>query len=64
VDGLDAAERAVTNLQSRPMGKIKMTAPATYAEKHILPLVNDFVQQSITINTVNSIGQCNTLSLW
>ena len=57
VDGLDAAERAVTNLQSRPMGKIKMTAPATYAEKHILPLVNDFVQLhtgiEVTANLTN-----------
>lgn len=45
LDGLDAAERAITNLQSRPQGKIKLTAPVTYGEQQILPLVNDFVQQ-------------------
>ena len=45
LDGLDAAERAVTNLQSKPQGKIKLTAPVTYGEKQILPLVNNFISQ-------------------
>ena len=38
LDGLDAAERAVTNLQSKPQGKIKLTAPVTYGEQQILPV--------------------------
>jgi DNA-binding transcriptional LysR family regulator len=45
LDGLDAAERAITNLQSKPQGKIKLTAPVTYGEKQILPLVNNFIKQ-------------------
>ena len=45
LDGLDAAERAITNLQSTPQGKIKLTAPVTYGELHILPLINDFMLQ-------------------
>jgi DNA-binding transcriptional LysR family regulator len=45
LDGLDAAERAITNLQSKPQGKIKLTAPVTYGEKQILPLVNNFLKQ-------------------
>lgn len=45
LDGLDAAERAVSNLQSRPQGKIKLTAPVTYAERKILPLLNTFLRQ-------------------
>ena len=45
LDGLDAAERAVTNLQSHPQGKIKLTASVTYGEQQILPLVNDFVER-------------------
>lgn len=45
LDGLDAAERAITNLQSTPQGKIKLTAPVTYGEQQILPLINDFMQQ-------------------
>ncbi|XQW84951.1 LysR substrate-binding domain-containing protein [Thalassotalea piscium] len=45
LDGLEAAERAITNLQSKPQGKIKLTAPVTYGEQQILPLVNDFAKQ-------------------
>ena len=45
LDGLDAAERAVTNLQSKPQGKIKLTAPITYGEQQILPLINNFMMQ-------------------
>lgn len=45
LDGLDAAERAITNLQANPHGKIKLTAPVTYGEQQILPLVNTFMQQ-------------------
>lgn len=43
LDGLDTAEQAITNLQSRPQGKIKLTAPPNYGELKILPLINDFV---------------------
>lgn len=43
LDALDVAEQAVTNLQSSPQGKIKLTAPITYGEQKILPLVNDFI---------------------
>ena len=45
LDGLDTAERAITNLQSKPQGKIKLPAPVTYGEQQILPLVNDFVKK-------------------
>lgn len=45
LDGLDAAERAITSLQSRPQGQIKLTAPVTYGEQQILPLINDFAAQ-------------------
>lgn len=43
LDGLHAAERAITNLQSKPQGKIHLTASVTYGEQQILPLVNDFM---------------------
>ncbi|MCO4322124.1 LysR family transcriptional regulator [Aliidiomarina quisquiliarum] len=42
LDGLDAAKRAITNLQTKPQGKIKMTAPVAFGEKQILPLVSNF----------------------
>lgn len=43
LDALEDAERAITNLQSAPRGKLKITAPVIYGEKTIAPLVNDFV---------------------
>ncbi|ALS33754.1 hypothetical protein PTRA_a2689 [Pseudoalteromonas translucida KMM 520] len=45
LDGLDAAERAITNLQTTPQGKIKLTASVTYGEQQVLPLVSDFMLQ-------------------
>lgn len=50
LDGLDAAKRSITNLQSKPQGKIKLTAPITYGEQHILPLVNDFIKLYPDVN--------------
>ncbi|MBD3640482.1 MAG: LysR family transcriptional regulator [Marinobacter sp.] len=43
LDGLEEAERAITNLQSTPTGKLKITAPVTYGENTVAPLVNNFV---------------------
>lgn len=43
LDGLENAELAITKLQSKPQGKLKITVPVTYGEQKILPMVNDFV---------------------
>ncbi|OLQ75404.1 LysR family transcriptional regulator [Photobacterium proteolyticum] len=43
LDGLEEAERAITNLQSTPRGLLKITAPVTYGERTIAPLINDFM---------------------
>ena len=43
LDGLDAAEQAISELQSKPQGRIKLTAPVTYGEQQLLPLINDFM---------------------
>jgi len=43
LDGLGDAERAIGNLTEMPRGKLKLTAPTTYGETVIAPLVNDFV---------------------
>lgn len=56
LDGLDAAERAITNLQSKPQGKIKLTAPVTYGEQQILPLVNNFIQQYSDIEVTANLS--------
>lgn len=42
LDGLDDAERAISSLQTKPTGKLKVTAPISYGEKFIAPLINDF----------------------
>lgn len=43
LDGLAEAERAITDLQQTPKGKLNLTAPVTFGERRIAPLVNDFV---------------------
>ncbi|HCM06244.1 MAG TPA: LysR family transcriptional regulator [Oceanospirillales bacterium] len=45
LDRLENAERSLTNLQSTPQGKIKISAPVTYGERHIIPLINQFLIQ-------------------
>lgn len=45
LDGLDTAEQAVSNLQSKPQGRVKLTAPVTYGEQQLVPLINDFMVQ-------------------
>lgn len=42
LDGLADAERALTSLQTKPSGKLKVTAPLSYGEKFIAPLISDF----------------------
>lgn len=42
LEGLAEAERALTQLQTSPKGKLKITAPITYGENIIAPLLNDF----------------------
>ncbi|ACA84671.1 LysR substrate-binding domain-containing protein [Shewanella woodyi] len=57
LDGLDEAERAITNLQSSPRGLLKITAPVTYGEMTIAPLINDFAAKypelEVKINLTN-----------
>ncbi|ATG38126.1 HTH-type transcriptional regulator, lysR family (plasmid) [Phaeobacter piscinae] len=43
LDGLAEAERAVSDLQKTPKGRLNLTAPVTYGESRIAPLVNDFI---------------------
>lgn len=43
VDGLVLAELAITQLQSTPKGKIKMTAPVTFGEQVLAPLMHQFL---------------------
>jgi len=45
LDGLAEAERAITDLQQNPKGRLNMTAPVTFGESRIAPLVNDFLRR-------------------
>lgn len=45
MDGLADAERALNDLNSEPRGCLKLTAPTTYGELRIAPLVNSFMAQ-------------------
>lgn len=43
LDGLQDAEQAISGLHSKPTGKLKITAPITYGELIIAPLINNFI---------------------
>ena len=45
MDGLEEAERAISDRRDTPQGSLKLTAPVTYGEQYIMPLVVDFMQQ-------------------
>lgn len=45
VEGLELAELAVTEMQQVPQGKIRVTAPVTYGEQRLAPLLHEFLQQ-------------------
>ena len=71
LDGLDEAERAITNLQTTPRGLLKITAPVTYGEGTIAPLINDFltlypeleVQMNLTNLKVDLVDQGYDLAI-
>ncbi|GLQ05093.1 LysR family transcriptional regulator [Sneathiella chinensis] len=43
LDSLEEAERLITDLQQTPKGTIKLTAPITYGERTLAPLLNNFL---------------------
>lgn len=44
-DGFQEALNAIGDYQQRPSGVLRLTCAATFGERHIAPLVNDFVRQ-------------------
>ena len=42
VEGLELAELAVTQMQSTPKGMVKVTAPVTFGEQNLAPLLHQF----------------------
>lgn len=57
LEALEEAERSITNMQLVPRGRLKLTAPVTYGEKSIAPLLNDFVMRypelEVEVNLTN-----------
>ncbi|RFA31405.1 LysR family transcriptional regulator [Alkalilimnicola ehrlichii] len=57
LNALADAERAMGRLKDTPQGLVKLTAPVTYGEKYVLPLVNEFLvrypEVSVTANLTN-----------
>lgn len=43
--GLELAELAVTQLQAEPTGLLRVTAPVTYGEMNLAPLLNQFLDK-------------------
>ena len=44
VEGLEDANRALSNLQQIPQGRLRMTAPVYYGEARVVPALNRFLQ--------------------
>lgn len=57
LDGLSEAEQIITNLHDKLRGKIRITAPVTYGEEVITPIINNFLLKypeiEITLNLSN-----------
>lgn len=49
LDGLDEAQRIVSNLQKKPSGKLHFTAPVAYGERMIAPLLSEFMEKYDTL---------------
>jgi DNA-binding transcriptional LysR family regulator len=45
LDGLADAERIVSHFHNKPQGNISLTAPVTYGEEVIVPIINDFLSE-------------------
>ncbi|MCL1143840.1 LysR substrate-binding domain-containing protein [Shewanella gaetbuli] len=45
LDNLEEAERSISSLQNTPQGLIRMTAPVTYGEQFIMPIVLEFMEK-------------------
>jgi len=45
LDSLDEAERAVSSRRDEPQGSIRMTAPVTYGEQYVMPIVLEYMRR-------------------
>ncbi len=50
LEGLELAELAVTQMQAEPKGVLKVTAPVTYGEMNLAPLLHQFLEKHPQVN--------------
>ena len=59
LDQLEDAERFVSDQQLAPSGKLMVTAPVTYGERIIAPVINDFLAEhpriEVRLNLTNQV---------
>ncbi|KPU83872.1 LysR family transcriptional regulator, partial [Psychromonas sp. PRT-SC03] len=56
LEGLKAAEEALCNLQQNASGTIKLSAPITFGEQKIQPLLNDFIKLHTRIDIISELS--------
>ena len=50
LEGLELAELAVTQMQAEPKGILRVTAPVTYGEMNLAPLLHQFLERHPQVN--------------
>lgn len=56
LEGLKAAEEALSNLQQQISGSIRLSAPITFGEQKIQPILNDFIQLYPQIEIISELS--------
>lgn len=58
LEGFESAEHELLEQQTQPKGKLRLTAPITYGERVLMPLLNDFLllypQMSLEVELSNT----------
>ena len=56
LDDMVEAEAAVTGIYSKPKGTLTITAPVLFGEKHVLPIITEYLElnQEVTVKTLFS----------
>ncbi|MFK0570198.1 LysR family transcriptional regulator [Endozoicomonas sp.] len=62
LNNLEDAERAISNRQENPQGTIRMTAPVSYGEQHVMPAVLDYMEKYPEIEVICNLSN-QTLDL-
>ncbi len=50
IESLEEAERAISELQLSPKGNLRMSAPVSYGQKAIMPIINEYMKCYSDVN--------------